>query len=195
MPPRETDTAYVICVGSPPEDVAAVARALKGGGVVIAAADADALGPLLADYQPPSVQVDSNVRLGSWSIDRGLREVTVGGRTVEMSALEFDLFELLAGDMGKVWTFAEITEAVWKTPYLGDADMLLSAVKRLRRRLASAGGEVQVVSVRGVGFRLVVRAAVSDAGGASGVLAEASGRSGRSEHSGHSEPREAAVSR
>jgi DNA-binding response OmpR family regulator len=92
---------------------------------------------------------------------------------VECSAREFDLLCLLAGDMEKVWTFAELTEKVWKTSYLGDADMLVSAVKRLRRRLAAVGDGIQVVSVRGVGFRLVARevpAAKARVNSSSGVL-------------------------
>ncbi|MGO3151769.1 MAG: winged helix-turn-helix domain-containing protein [Galactobacter sp.] len=171
------DTRYVICVGSTPEDVAALARALDGAAVVVAAADAGVVESLLASavsmsddttnpgteglgaVGDPTEAPEAPTRcltVGPLVIDRGLREVAVDGRIVDMSAREFDLLQLLAGDTGKVWTFADIIEAVWDVEYLGDTDMLFSAVKRLRRRLAAVGGAVQVVSVRGIGFRLLV---------------------------------------
>ncbi|WP_291278157.1 winged helix-turn-helix domain-containing protein [Galactobacter sp.] len=172
------DTRYVICVGSTPEDVAALARALDGAAVVVAAADAGVVESLLASAVSmsddtthpgteglgavggPTEAPEAPTRcltVGPLVIDRGLREVAVDGRIVDMSAREFDLLQLLACDTGKVWTFADIIEAVWDVEYLGDTDMLFSAVKRLRRRLAAVGGGVQVVSVRGIGFRLLVK--------------------------------------
>ncbi|MGO1319170.1 MAG: winged helix-turn-helix domain-containing protein [Galactobacter sp.] len=193
MSTGEKDTPYVICVGSTPEDVARLTRALNGAAVVVAASDAEVVGALLANAGSLSdgaghLGADGTstsaggtatpdggtstseggtgaseapsryLRVGPLVMDRGLREVAVDGQTVDMSAREFDLLQLLAGDTGKVWTFADIAETVWKVEYLGDTDMLFSAVKRLRRRLAAVGGVVQVVSVRGVGFRLVAEA-------------------------------------
>ena len=52
--------------------------------------------------------------------------------------------------------FADLTRRVWDRTYLGDADAVISAVKRLRRRLAAVAPQVHVESVRGVGFRLRV---------------------------------------
>lgn len=193
------DTRYVICVGSTPEDVAALARALDGAAVVVAAADAGVVESLLAsavsmsdDTTHPGAEGLGAVggpagapeaptrclTVGPLVIDRGLREVAVDGRGVDMSAREFDLLQLLAGDTGKVWTFADIVEAVWDVEYLGDTDMLFSAVKRLRRRLAAVGGGVQVVSVRGIGFRLLVEEPESPVGDrAQGVpVVESQGR-------------------
>src|SRR5699024_11828702 len=90
------------------------------------------------------------------TIDRMLRQVTWDDKVVHLSPREFELLAMLAADTGRVWTFEEIIATVWKTRYLGDTDMVFSAVKRLRRRLASAIAELRIVSVRGVGFRLVV---------------------------------------
>lgn len=231
MSPQERDPSYVITIGAEPEEVAALARALKGEAVVVAASDAGLVGSLLqraasvpansampdvvgpagasgaaaaagrlgarapgtapgtpgpadgvghaqgiVDHSSGVVQSREEQRrlaVGPLCIDRGLHQVTIEGRVVEFSAREFDLLCLLAGDMEKVWTFAELTKKVWKTSYLGDADMLVSAVKRLRRRLAAVGDGIQVVSVRGVGFRLVARevpAAKARVNSSSGVL-------------------------
>lgn len=148
-------TPYVICVGTSPAETAAVARALDGQAVVIVASDALAIRPLL-DARPLEPADRQIMRVGPLTIDRMLRQVTWADRIVDVSPREFDLLATLAGDTARVWTFEEITVTVWKTRYLGDADMVFSAVKRLRRRLADALADLRIVSVRGIGFRLVV---------------------------------------
>lgn len=95
--------------------------------------------------------------VGPLLLDLAGREVTALGRRVYLSAREFDLLVTLALEAGRVWSFAELTARVWQLPYLGDSDPVTSAVKRLRKRLAPVR-DVEVASVRGVGYRLRVRA-------------------------------------
>lgn len=92
---------------------------------------------------------------GPLTLDISAREVRVQGQEVHLSAQEFDLLATLASQPGRVWTFAELTAHVWGTRYLGDADAVTSAIKRLRRRLPRVRG-LEVASVRGVGYRLRV---------------------------------------
>jgi len=66
-----------------------------------------------------------------------------------------DLLAVLASDIGRVWSFATLTQQLWGTDLLGDKDPLTSTVKRLRRRLGAAAG-CQVASVHGIGYRLRV---------------------------------------
>lgn len=93
---------------------------------------------------------------GPLLVDLAGREVTARGRRVYLSAREFDLLATLALEAGRVWSFAELTARVWQLPYLGDSDPVTSAIKRLRKRLAPVR-DVEVASVRGVGYRLEVR--------------------------------------
>ncbi|WP_460626335.1 winged helix-turn-helix domain-containing protein [Intrasporangium mesophilum] len=95
------------------------------------------------------------VSAGPLAIDLAGREVTADGKTLHLSAREFDLLALLASDVGRVWSFAALTEGVWGTDYLGDREQLTSTVKRLRRRLGVGSG-CEVRSVHGVGYRLRV---------------------------------------
>ncbi|GAB3158358.1 hypothetical protein GCM10027059_02980 [Myceligenerans halotolerans] len=95
------------------------------------------------------------VARGPLTLDLAAREVRVQGKEVHLSAQEFDLLATLACQPGRVWTFAELTAQVWGTRYLGDADAVTSAIKRLRRRLPRVRG-LEVASVRGVGYRLRV---------------------------------------
>ena len=102
---------------------------------------------------PPTVEP---LVAGPLLVDLAGREVTALGRRVYLSAREFDLLATLALEAGRVWSFAELTARVWQLPYLGDSDQVTSAVKRLRKRLAPVR-DVEVASVRGVGYRLNVR--------------------------------------
>lgn len=148
-------TPYVVCVGTSPDQAAAVTRALDGRVVVVLAPDALAVRPLLEGDAVGAPHGDT-VGGGRLTIDRMLRQVTWADRVIHLSPREFELLSMLAADTGRVWTFEEIIATVWKTRYLGDTDMVFSAVKRLRRRLAEAMADLRIVSVRGVGFRLVV---------------------------------------
>jgi DNA-binding winged helix-turn-helix (wHTH) protein len=98
------------------------------------------------------------LRAGRLAIDLAAREATVDGRAIHLSAREFDLLALLASDVGRVWTFAELTEQIWDSDFHGDKEQLVSTVKRLRRRLAGHRGH-EVRSVHGIGYRLRVASA------------------------------------
>ncbi|WP_168217910.1 winged helix-turn-helix domain-containing protein [Occultella kanbiaonis] len=92
---------------------------------------------------------------GPLQVNLATREVTIRGRRVHLSIREFDLLAALASETDRVWSFAELTANVWRTGYLGDSDVVVSTVKRLRRRLLAAEG-LEVASVRGIGYRLKI---------------------------------------
>ncbi|TDD64144.1 winged helix family transcriptional regulator [Jiangella aurantiaca] len=159
----ETITPFVICVGTTPEDSTAIALAIDRRAIVMIAPDTEAarrllVGDLGVPDSPAGVE-DLETRVikrGCLRVDLVSRQVTWGEVDIALSAREFDLLATLATEAGRVWTFEELMARIWKTRYLGDADPVVSAVKRLRRRLALVVDELRVVSVRGVGFRLVV---------------------------------------
>lgn len=156
--PAEASAQFVICVGFTADAISTIARAAGSHAVVLMAPDAASLRALLVqESSPPPIAVDEGViERGALQVDVRAREVLWAGARIELSVREFDLLATLATDAGKVWTFDELMSRIWKTRYLGDAEMVVSTVKRLRRRLARAVDGLRVVSVRGVGFRLVV---------------------------------------
>lgn len=159
----EAITPFVICVGTTLEDSTAIAQAIDRRAIVMIAPDTEAARRLLvgeagvpdspADVEEFETRV---IERGCLRVDLVSRQVTWGEIDIALSAREFDLLATLATQAGRVWTFEELMARIWKTRYRGDADPVVSAVKRLRRRLASVVDELRVVSVRGVGFRLVV---------------------------------------
>ncbi|MFD2082199.1 winged helix-turn-helix domain-containing protein [Actinopolymorpha cephalotaxi] len=104
----------------------------------------------------PGSKAQPVVEFGPLRLDHDVREAFWHTRPIELSARQFDLLATLAGAGNRVWTFAELTETVWRRPYVGDVDAVASAVKRLRRRLQDVTSELAVASVRGVGYRIAL---------------------------------------
>ena len=78
-----------------------------------------------------------------------------------LTPLEFGLLSALLERPGRVRRFEQLTEQVWGTRHIGDAAAVHSVVKRLRRKLDDLCAPVQLQAVRGIGFRLVERPALS----------------------------------
>lgn len=156
--------ACVVCVGMSAEELAAVMRAFTRPAVVVLATDVASAHAFLdgrgwdALPRPPTHTVHER---GPLVVDEQARTATWYGGPLELSAHEFDLLTVLVSDAGRAWTFAELSERVWRSPYLGDAEVVISAVKRLRRRLAVDAAGLRIDAVRGVGFRLSIAEAVT----------------------------------
>ncbi len=163
--PRTDDDALVVCVGLSPARAVAVLDALGDAASLVLARDAEhamrllghadhlgATAPAVDGAPAPGARVH---RLGDLTVDEETRRVTWSGTPIPLSVKEFDLLCVLVESPGRVHTFADLTRRVWSRDYLGDDDSVVSAVKRLRRRLGAGTERVRVESVRGVGFRLV----------------------------------------
>jgi DNA-binding response OmpR family regulator len=87
-------------------------------------------------------------------VDEPARKVFVAEKELHLSAKEYDLLALLAREMGNVITRERIMEEVWDEHWFGSTKTLDVTLGRLRSKLAEAQAPVEVVAVRGVGFRL-----------------------------------------
>jgi DNA-binding response OmpR family regulator len=94
------------------------------------------------------------IEVGELRIDCAARRVTVGGVTVALAAKEYDLLLKLAGEPNRVFTKEQLLREVWGFRSLGRTRTLDSHASRLRRKLASAGGDF-VRNVWGVGYSLL----------------------------------------
>ncbi|EIV96247.1 response regulator transcription factor [Frankia sp. QA3] len=86
---------------------------------------------------------------GVLRIDAASRQVTVGGRTVELTRKEFQLLHLLASQAGSVIMRKQIMVQVWGDTW--SRRTLDTHVSSLRNKL---GSTEWIITVRGVGFRL-----------------------------------------
>lgn len=97
---------------------------------------------------------DPSRRLSGLVLDPDRRKVVHAGRERTLTPLEFGVLEVLMQRPGQVHRFDELTRRVWGTSFTGDPAHLHAVVRRLRRKLEGVGAQVELVAVRGVGFRL-----------------------------------------
>ena len=93
----------------------------------------------------------SVVEVGTLTVDRRTRRVTVDGNPVALTPKEFDLLAFLADDAGAVRPRQELLENVWDPHWYGPTKTLDVHVAAVRRKL---GDPSVIETVRGVGFRL-----------------------------------------
>ncbi len=104
----------------------------------------------------------SVLQVGPWLIDVACREARCREVRLDLTALEFDLLAAFARHPNQVLTREKLLELVWGYDYFGDVRAVDAAVKRLRTKLASAGGtghgggDELICTVRGVGYKLAV---------------------------------------
>lgn len=92
------------------------------------------------------------VSVGELTIDPTTREVRLGGERLTLSVKEFALLHTLARQPTRVFSKAELLRDVWGYLSLGATRTVDAHACRLRKKL---GGPRWLVSVRGVGYRLV----------------------------------------
>ncbi|KIF78894.1 transcriptional regulator [Streptomyces sp. 150FB] len=99
--------------------------------------------------QPVAAPASSVISHGSLSIDATRRQVTVDGRSVEVTRKEFDLLHLLASHPDTVVARKRIMQQVWGDVW--SRRTIDTHVSSLRKKLGARGW---IVTVRGVGFQL-----------------------------------------
>jgi DNA-binding response OmpR family regulator len=92
--------------------------------------------------------------VGELEVDVAGRRARVGSSELELSRKEFDLLAELARHGGRVVKREDLMDRVWDENWFGSTKTLDVHVGWLRRKLAEAGGEGYIQTVRGVGFRL-----------------------------------------
>ena len=94
------------------------------------------------------------IRLGDLTIDAVGRRVEVGGSPVALSTREFDLLQALAREPSRVFSKRELLRDVWGFAAPGSSRTVDTHACRLRQKL-SGGARPYVLTVRGIGYRLV----------------------------------------
>ena len=93
--------------------------------------------------------------LGDLSVDYGRRLVTVAGRAVRLTPIEFDLLRVLSFNAGTVVTYASLQRQVWGNGGNSNTASVRDFVKKLRRKLGDdAATPTYIANERGVGYRM-----------------------------------------
>ncbi|WP_150237050.1 response regulator transcription factor [Nocardiopsis quinghaiensis] len=90
------------------------------------------------------------LRTGGLALDLRTRRVAVEGVSVDLTAREFALMELLMRHPGQVLTRQQMLSHVWGYDYDPGSNVVDVFVRALRRKV----GTERIVTVRGMGYRL-----------------------------------------
>ena len=92
---------------------------------------------------------------GDLVIDPDAREVTVAGKPVDLTRIEFDLLDTLSASPRVAFTRRQLQEAVWGADWYGDDHAIDVHVSNLRRKLEPEERTTRYIrTVRGVGYRM-----------------------------------------
>jgi two-component system, OmpR family, response regulator RegX3 len=93
--------------------------------------------------------------VGGITIDVLHDRVTVDGAAVALTPSEFKILILLASSPGAVFTRRQILEHLWGSAHIGDEHTSEVHVSSLRRKIETPDSPKRLITVRGVGYKLV----------------------------------------
>ncbi len=101
----------------------------------------------------PTRRVDA-FRVGALEIDPLHRHVTVRGRHLDLTRVEFDILLALAEAPGEAIARRDLLATVWGYRFDPGTNVVDVHVARLRRKLESAGAPGAIRTIRGIGYAL-----------------------------------------
>ena len=100
---------------------------------------------------------DSILTFGNISLNRASCILSSGQESVRLSGKEFQMLELLLLSPGALISAERFLERIWGYDAQTELSVVWVYISYLRRRLASVGGQVQIKSVRNLGYTLEVK--------------------------------------
>ena len=94
------------------------------------------------------INLKSELQHNDIVIDLERREVIRNGKKVGMTYTEFEILQLLAKNPGRVFTKEQIYDVVWKEPYAGDYNIVMSHISHIREKIEDDPAKV---------FRILVK--------------------------------------
>ncbi|MFD1020237.1 response regulator transcription factor [Thalassobacillus hwangdonensis] len=96
-------------------------------------------------------------KIGDMTIDRKSYEVQIGEHNLLLPLKEFELLALLAAHPNHVFSRNDLIEKIWGFDFEGDDRTVNVHIKRIRERLSNLTETIEIVTIRGVGYKLEVR--------------------------------------
>lgn len=91
---------------------------------------------------------------GKLEIDKGKHIVIKNDSEIELTFIEFEILLLLAQNAGTVFSKEQIYDIVWKEPYSGDYNIVMSHIWKIREKIEDNPSKpVYIQTVWGVGYR------------------------------------------
>ena len=97
----------------------------------------------------------TQIRIGDLLIDPGNLTVQKRGEGISLTAKEFDILRLLAGNPSRVYTKIQIYESVWDENFLKDENVINVTIRRLREKIEdNPSAPVYIKTVWGIGYKM-----------------------------------------
>ena len=99
-------------------------------------------------------QTGEVLRFGPLVLDVAAHEVRMEGRTVELTAKEFEVLELFMRHARQVLTREVLYDRIWGYDFGSDSNIIEVYIRALRQKLEANGAARLIYTVRGVGYVL-----------------------------------------
>ena len=106
------------------------------------------------DTQLKAVNSNPKLLFHGLYIDEHKRIVVREENEIELTYTEFEILLLLAQNAGIVFSKEQIYDSVWKEPYFGDYNIVMSHIRNIREKIEDNPSKlVYIQTVWGVGYR------------------------------------------
>lgn len=102
----------------------------------------------------PGQSLGTALAVGNVGFNAESRDASVGGRTIRLSRRETDLLEQLMRSVGQVVPKERIESRLYSYGETGSANSIEVLVHRLRKKIHGAGADVEIHTLRGIGYML-----------------------------------------
>ena len=103
-----------------------------------------------------SVKKQSVIQVGGLSVDFEKRIVTLEGKEIHLTPMEYSLLSLLIKNRGKVVTTASVIKELWGPGYGQDTQALRTLMAGLRRKIEENPAKPRYIMTEiGVGYRMI----------------------------------------
>ena len=96
----------------------------------------------------------TNLNFNGLEIDITNRLVRKQRQEIDLTFTEFEILHLLARNPGRVFSKEQIYNSVWKEPYFGDYNIVMSHIRNIREKIEDNPSKpIYIQTVWGVGYK------------------------------------------
>lgn len=88
-------------------------------------------------------------------VENARTELRFDGLEIDLTFTEFEILHLLARNPGRVFSKEQIYNSVWKEPYFGDYNIVMSHIRNIREKIEDNPSKpIYIQMVWGVGYKI-----------------------------------------
>ena len=98
--------------------------------------------------------IKTNLNFNGLEIDITNRLVRKQRKEIDLTFIEFEVLYLLANSPGRVFSKEQIYDMVWKEPYSGDYNIVMSHIHNIREKIEdNLSKPIYIQTIWGVGYK------------------------------------------